>query len=190
MEELSVPEGEDVTEAEDTDALGVSRGVPAVGDTVNDDTGVTAGADGIGALPVSVDISVGLGATVAVAVVLGVAVSRGVPPVGDTVEDDTDATPGADDIGTLPVSVGMSVGLGATVAVAVSRGVVETVIDDTGATEGAPVTTDLGVTTDHTSRHPQLYRQQCLVENKSSPMLHSCRRCHNHSMYNSCMKLC
>ena len=70
--------------------------------------------------------------------------------------DDTGATAGADDINALLVSIGVGVGLGVGVVVAVGMGVGrgvpavgDTVIDDTGATEGAPVTTELGVTAEY-----------------------------------------
>ena len=85
VEELSDPVGEDVTEAEDTDALGVSRGIPAVGDKVIDDIGATAGADDIDTLPVPVGIGEGLAVAVVVGVAVAVAMSRGVPAVGDMV---------------------------------------------------------------------------------------------------------
>ena len=139
-------EGEDVTEAEDTDALGVSRGVPTVGDTVIDATDATAGADEIGALPISIGLDVGL------AVAVDVGVGRGVPPVGDTVIDDTDTIAGADDIDALPISIGLDVGLAVDVGVGVSRGVPtvgDTVIGNTDATEGASVATELGVTAEY-----------------------------------------
>ena len=148
--------GEDATGEEDTDALGVSRGVPAVGDALTDDTGATAGADDRDALPVPVGMGVGLAVAVIVGVAVGVAVAvgRGVPAVGDKVTDDTGATAGADERDALLVPVGMGVGLavGVAVGVAVGRGVPavgDTVIDDTGVIEGAPVTTELGVTAEN-----------------------------------------
>ena len=101
VEELSDPERENDIREEDMDALGVSRGVPAVGDTVTDDTGATAGADDIDALPVSVGMSVGLGEVAGVD--MDMAVGRGVPAVVDTVIDDTGATAGA------PVTTGLGV---------------------------------------------------------------------------------